>query len=124
MYFSHLICCHIYINGRCHHTDGLSDHIRKSDVAIIFGSKVNPGGMLSSRLAARLDKGIELYRKGMFNYIIVSGGIGKEGIDEAVAMKTYLLAHQIPAAVIFTITMVLIQRRLLKIAIINACSRI
>ena len=82
--------------------DGFRDRISESDVAIVFGSKVNPDGTLSTRLAARLNKSIELYRQNMFSHIIVSGGTGKEGVDEAVAMKTYLLAHQIPAAAIFT----------------------
>jgi vancomycin permeability regulator SanA len=77
--------------------DGLQDKKVKSDVAIILGSKVNPDGSLSPRLAARVNKGIELYQDGMVKKIIVSSGITKEGIDEALAMKQYLLAHRIPS---------------------------
>lgn len=80
--------------------DGLSDQIKKSDVAIILGSKVNADGSVSARLAARLNKGIELYKKGVFPYIIVSGGVGTNGLDQATIMKAYLVAHQIPANVI------------------------
>ncbi|WP_045107447.1 YdcF family protein [Legionella hackeliae] len=79
-------------------SDGLSDKIHNSDVAIILGSKVNPDGTPSQRLAARLDKGIKLYQQGVVSYIIVSGGTGKEGINEAIAMKDYLVNHDIPAA--------------------------
>lgn len=79
---------------------GFSDNIHPSDVAIIFGSKVNPNGVPSGRLAARLSKGIELYQQKFFKHIIVSGGTGKEGFDEATVMKLYLIAHQIPAAAI------------------------
>ncbi|WED44059.1 hypothetical protein [Legionella cardiaca] len=40
-----------------------TDKIHRSDVAIILGSKVNPDGTLSQRLAARLNKGIQLYQQ-------------------------------------------------------------
>jgi vancomycin permeability regulator SanA len=81
---------------------GFFDNIQKSDMAIILGSKVKRNGLPSRRLAARLNKGIELYQKGFFNRIIVSGGTGKEGFDEALVMKKYLVAHKIPAAIIIT----------------------
>jgi vancomycin permeability regulator SanA len=81
---------------------GFFDNIQKSDVGIILGSKVKRNGLPSRRLAARLNKGIELYQKGLFNRIIVSGGTGKEGFDEALVMKKYLVAHKIPAAIIIT----------------------
>src|SRR5215467_2759687 len=34
-------------------------------------------------LRARLDKADELFQQGMFKYVIVSGGTGKEGRSEA-----------------------------------------
>lgn len=76
--------------------DGFRDHINTSDVAIVFGSKVYPNGRVSSRLAARLDKAIELFQQGVFSNIIVSGATGEEGGDEAIAMKKHLLSHHIP----------------------------
>ncbi len=79
---------------------GFSDHIQKSDVAVILGTKVRANGILSGRLRARLDKGIELYKKGIVNNIIVSGGTGKEKVNEAVAMQSYLLSQGIPATAI------------------------
>ena len=80
--------------------DGLSDRLGPADVAVIPGSMVHPDGRLSARLQARLDKAVELYRQGLFAHLIVSGGTGVEGVDEAVAMKTYLLAQQVPEAAI------------------------
>lgn len=76
--------------------DGFDDKIQRSDVGIILGSMVRPDGVVSDRLAARLDKGLELYREGLIHSIIVSGGTGKEGINEAVVMKEYLMKHQVP----------------------------
>src|SRR5215470_19740907 len=70
--------------------DGLVDNIRESDVGIVLGSMVRPDGTPSARLRARLDKADELFRKGMFKYVIVSGGTGKEGRSEARVMADYL----------------------------------
>lgn len=69
---------------------GLHDEIQVSDVGIVLGSKIMPDGTPSERLRARLDKAAELYRQGMFKHIIVSGGTGKEGFNEALVMAAYL----------------------------------
>lgn len=71
--------------------DGLNDDLGKSDVAVILGNKVELDGTPSARLEGRLNKAIELYEKGYFDYIIVSGGFGKEGYSEAIVMKEYLV---------------------------------
>ena len=77
--------------------DGLGDDARRSDVGIVLGSKVELDGRPSARLAARLDKTVELYRAGLFPKVIVSGGLGKEGYDEATTMRDYLVARGVPA---------------------------
>lgn len=62
----------------------------KSDCIIVLGCQVK-GTVPSPFLAARLDEGIRLFKKGYSNYIIVSGGKGTgEEISEAEAMKNYL----------------------------------
>ncbi|CAO5676669.1 MAG: hypothetical protein HEEMFOPI_02038 [Holosporales bacterium] len=76
--------------------DGLNDDLGKSDVAVILGNKVELDGTPSVRLQGRLEKAIQLYEKGYFDYIIVSGGFGKEGFSEAIVMKEYLLEKGIP----------------------------
>jgi vancomycin permeability regulator SanA len=81
--------------------DGLSDRLQKSDVAIVPGSQVQADGRLSERLQARLDRTVALYRQGWFRYIFVSGGTGVEGIDEARAMKHYLLTQHVPESAIW-----------------------
>lgn len=82
--------------------DGLTDHLQKADVAVVFGNKIELTGQPSARLQARLDRAIEVYKQGFVSQIIVSGGIGVEGFDEAQVMKDYLIAHQIPATQIIT----------------------
>lgn len=76
--------------------DGLSDDIHTADVAIVLGNTVESDGRPSARLQARLDKAVELYRQGAFPYVIVSGGIGIEGFDEAEIMKRYLVSQGLP----------------------------
>jgi vancomycin permeability regulator SanA len=80
--------------------DGLSDRLAPSDVAVVLGSKVNEDGTPSARLAARLDRAAGLYRQGLFRTVIVSGGVGREGFDEAVVMQAWLVAHGVPAKAI------------------------
>jgi vancomycin permeability regulator SanA len=75
--------------------DGLSDDLVESDVAIILGNKVNENGEPSDRLKARLDVAVKLFNDSVIKYIVVSGGIGKEGYDEAQVMKTYLVDNQV-----------------------------
>ena len=75
---------------------GLRDDIGHADVGLVLGNKVDRDGTPSPRLRARLDRTLELYRAGYFPWVIASGGLGKEGYDEAVVMRDYLVAHGIP----------------------------
>lgn len=77
-------------------TYGLNSRGSRSDICVVFGSKVNPDGTVSHRLKARLDKAIELYHHHYCQIIITSGGIGKEGYDEALVMQDYLITNRIP----------------------------
>src|SRR5690348_5039955 len=76
---------------------GLHDRVGKADIALVLGNTVNPDGTPSPRLRARLDKTLELYRAGYFPEVIASGGVGKEGYDEASVMRDYLVSRGIPA---------------------------
>ena len=78
--------------------DGLRDRIGKADVGVVLGNKVETNGMPSARLAARLDKAVELYRRREFPVVIVSGGRGREGYDEGMVMRDYLIGKGVPAA--------------------------
>lgn len=88
-----IILCWLSIHTAYITYDGLNDDIQACDVAVVLGSKVNPNGTLSKSLKGRLERTLELYNKGYFESIIVSGGLGKEGHDEAVVMKEYLVEN-------------------------------
>jgi vancomycin permeability regulator SanA len=76
--------------------DGLRDDIHPADVAIVLGNTVERDGRPSARLRARLDKTVELYRGGLFGHVIVSGGVGAEGFNEAEVMMAYLISQGVP----------------------------
>ncbi len=71
--------------------------INEASHAIVFGNKVELDGHVSRRLEARLKAAIELYVDGKVRKILVSGGLGREGYDEALKMSDYLLSKDIPA---------------------------
>jgi vancomycin permeability regulator SanA len=76
--------------------DGFTDELAPSDVAVVLGNTVEPTGQPSARLAGRLDRADELFRAGTVQYVITSGGLGKEGFDEGAVMRDYLLARGLP----------------------------
>ena len=57
--------------------------------AMVLGSHVSRGGVPSRELAARLEKGRQLYRAGLARRIIVSG-LAEPGYDEPDAMAVWL----------------------------------
>jgi vancomycin permeability regulator SanA len=76
---------------------GLRDDVRPADVAVVLGNEVRADGTPHPRLAARLDAALALYDSGVVKNVIVSGGIGQSGFDEAAVMKSYLAGRGIPA---------------------------
>ena len=80
--------------------DGATTGYEKSEYAVMLGNQVYPSGEPSERLEARLERAAELFRNGTVQKIIVSGGLGKEGHDEAAVMKRYLETQGIPAVAV------------------------
>jgi len=76
--------------------------IPTADYAIVYGNKVEITGIPSNRLAARLNAATQLYHEKKIEHIIVSGGTGKEGFDEAKVMLEYLVSQNIPESIIIT----------------------
>ncbi len=80
--------------------DGLTDEIGVTDVAVVLGNTVAPDGQPSPRLKARLEKAVELYEKKLVGKIIVSGGFGVEGFEEADVMRSFLVSRNVPESII------------------------
>jgi uncharacterized SAM-binding protein YcdF (DUF218 family) len=79
---------------------GQFDHVGKSDLAVVLGTKVEGDGQPSLALKARLDEALILYRRGLSPLVMVSGAHGREGFDEGTVMKRYLVAHGVPEAAV------------------------
>jgi vancomycin permeability regulator SanA len=79
---------------------GTTDYRAPVDAVVIFGAKANPNGTPSPALAGRVDKGIELYNAGYTPVLIMSGGTGVEGVDEAQVMKDYAIQRGVPESAI------------------------
>lgn len=77
-------------------TFGTTDYRRDADVAIVLGAKVFSDGSLSLALSDRLDTAVELFREGRIRFVLVSGATGIEGINEATAMRGYLIEAGLP----------------------------
>lgn len=75
---------------------GINDKAANADLIVVPGNTVSADGTPSPRLKARLDVALQLYREGRAPLIFVSGGTGKEGFDEAVAMANYLSNNGVP----------------------------
>ena len=80
---------------------GLTTKAQKADLIVILGTKVDTTGIPSLRLQKRLNEGLELYKQGLSGKIMVSGGIGIEGFDEAEVMAEYLIQRGIDSANVF-----------------------
>lgn len=77
---------------------GLVEDESNFDAALVLGNKVELDGTPSARLVARLDRAITLWNDDRLKWVIVSGGTGIEGFDEAKVMAGYLIAKGIPKA--------------------------
>lgn len=76
--------------------DGLTDDGKSADVALVLGNTVNKDGSLSPRLKARLDCSLTVFKDKRCKYVLVSGGLGKEGHFEGTVMRKYLVKYGVP----------------------------
>lgn len=75
---------------------GLTSPYERADLAVVFGNALEDDGTPKPILAARLDVALQCYRAGECPRVFVSGSIDGPGLDEAGAMRTYLLARGVP----------------------------
>ena len=75
---------------------GLMERPKPATAAIVFGNTVDRNGRPSKRLEARLEAARQLRDRRIVRWILVSGGRGKEGHDEAAVMAQWLIAHGVP----------------------------
>lgn len=82
--------------------DGLQERVEKADAIVVLASLVKKHDVPSARLVARLQRGLDLWRAGVAPVVVVSGGVTREGIDEAAEMRAWLLKQGVPDSAIVT----------------------
>jgi vancomycin permeability regulator SanA len=68
------------------------------DLAVVFGNALNEDGQPKPVLTARLQAALACYQAGMCRNLLVSGGIDGPGLNEATAMRDWLVGHGVPAS--------------------------
>ncbi|MGZ3456977.1 MAG: YdcF family protein [Archangium sp.] len=68
-----------------------------SDVVVVLGARVLPGGQPSSALRARLEKAVALYHQGLAPRLLFSGGVGVHPPSEARVMRDLAVRLGVPA---------------------------
>lgn len=77
-----------------------SKKLEDVDCILILGAQVI-GDKPSEMLADRLKQGLELYKNGVAEKIIVSGDHGRTDYDEVRVMKDFLISNGVPSQNIF-----------------------
>jgi vancomycin permeability regulator SanA len=75
---------------------GKTDYRRPADVVVVFGAQVHQDGRASTSLRDRMDTGVQLYKDGAVRRIIVSGGVGDSGYNEALVMRDMAVEAGVP----------------------------
>lgn len=76
--------------------DGLTNTKTPCELGVVLGSKVHPSGRPSITLQKRLEQATLIYKQKLVPKLMVSGGLGKEGHDEAIVMRNLLIKAGIP----------------------------
>lgn len=79
----------------------LGNSDEKADAVLVLGAQVKEDGTPSKMLKERLDTGIEVYKSGLTDRIIMSGDHGRKDYDEVNVMKNYAVEQGVPAEHIF-----------------------
>ena len=75
---------------------GRSDYRRSADAVVVFGAQVHEDGRPSTSLRDRMTTAVELYKDGLVKRVIVSGGVGDSGYNEALVMRDMAVEAGVP----------------------------
>ena len=78
-----------------------AEQLNDIDCIIVLGCLVRPDGSPSGMLEDRLVTGIELWRNGVSNTMLMSGDHGQLEYDEVNTMRNYAIDSGVPAERIF-----------------------
>lgn len=72
------------------------DQVHQTDVIVVLGAAVRPGGTPSPALRRRVLHAIHLFHQGFSGSFLFTGGIGRHPPTEAEAMRRLALEHGLP----------------------------
>jgi len=75
---------------------GTTDYRRAADIAVVFGAQVHDNGAPSTSLRDRMDTAIGLYNDRLVKKVLVSGGVGDSGYNEALVMRDMAVTAGVP----------------------------
>lgn len=75
--------------------DDVPTNTPKADAGVVLGAALWDGKP-SPALIERLNAAVKLYKDKKVEYLIVSGGLEREGVTEASVMKEYLVKNEVP----------------------------
>ncbi len=76
------------------------DETRSADVILVLGAAVWPNEQPSPSLRARTERAIGLFRDSYASHLILSGGLGRHGPEEAEIMRRLAVQAGIPSEVL------------------------
>ena len=79
---------------------GTTDYRRPAEAAVVLGARVYADGTPSPLLADRIAAGVDLYRAGLVPILVMSGGDGADGWNEADVMRDRAVAAGVPSEAI------------------------
>jgi vancomycin permeability regulator SanA len=79
---------------------GTTDYRRPADAAVVFGARVYASGLPSQVLQDRIDTAVGLYKAGLVPVLVMSGGDGADGFNEAVVMRQSAIGDGVPASAV------------------------
>lgn len=112
-----IICLLIAVAVGCASLFGINNYVKSSvknriisendaaelnaDCILVLGARVYDDGTLSPMLHDRLDQGIQLFKLGASNRLLMSGDHGTDNYDEVNAMKKYAIECGIDSENVF-----------------------
>ena len=75
---------------------GTTDYRRPADAIVVFGARVRSDGTPSMTLANRVITASDLYREGLADTVVMTGGIEPSGFDETAVMRDLAVELGVP----------------------------
>lgn len=77
---------------------GVKADLEPAQAIVVLGARVHPGGVPSSALRARVERGVMLFQRGLAPWLVFSGGVATHPPAEALVAQKLARSLGIPAS--------------------------